>query len=255
MKHRSTLLRAFTLIELLVVIAIIAILAAILFPVFAQARESARKTSCLSNLNQLGKGMMMYSQDYDEKVIPSYVAGAGSGFGSWAGWSELVQPYTKNEGVLKCPSADLPVTTGTCNGDPTYFTAYATNERVCGSVNDFGPSISLASIQWPAVCLLVFDGPRKCNDNCRMKEDAPQTWPTAYDPDTPDFANAGACGQGAQTRPPNWSRRHQDGGNFAFCDGHTKFIKGDYWRAEIKIKNADNTMGDRTGTNPTFWPN
>src|SRR5437868_12624184 len=98
---------AFTLIELLVVIAIIAILAAILFPVFAQAREAARKASCQSNLNQIGKGAMMYSQDYDEILVPSYLdysAGPQNKepYG-WAGWSDLIQPYIKNYKVLRCP--------------------------------------------------------------------------------------------------------------------------------------------------------
>jgi prepilin-type N-terminal cleavage/methylation domain-containing protein/prepilin-type processing-associated H-X9-DG protein len=94
--------RAFTLIELLVVIAIIAILAAILFPVFAQAREQARKTSCLSNLNQMGKSVAMYVQDYDERFPMVY-----GGFGNVARAAEylLLYPYIKNVQVWQCPSA------------------------------------------------------------------------------------------------------------------------------------------------------
>ena len=87
--------KAFTLIELLVVIAIIAILAAILFPVFAQAREKARQTSCLSNMKQVGLGLLMYVQDYDEQT-PS---GRGGG---WEWWTELM-PYFKNIDFLYCP--------------------------------------------------------------------------------------------------------------------------------------------------------
>jgi prepilin-type N-terminal cleavage/methylation domain-containing protein/prepilin-type processing-associated H-X9-DG protein len=101
MFHRRT--RAgFTLIELLVVIAIIAILAAILFPVFAQAREQARKSSCLSNLNQMGKAVLMYTQDYDELFPMVYGA-----YGSIARASEylLTYPYVKNVDVWRCPSA------------------------------------------------------------------------------------------------------------------------------------------------------
>ncbi len=102
MSKKQTAPRGFTLIELLVVIAIIAILAAILFPVFAQAREQARKTACLSNLNQMGKSVIMYVQDYDE-VFPMV-------YGSYPGVSRaaeylLVYPYIKNVDVWRCPSA------------------------------------------------------------------------------------------------------------------------------------------------------
>ena len=90
MKRRS----GFTLIELLVVIAIIAILAAILFPVFAQARDKARAATCLSNMKQIGTGMLMYLQDYDE-IYPTIHSGA---------YFVLIQPYVKNREVWKCPS-------------------------------------------------------------------------------------------------------------------------------------------------------
>jgi prepilin-type N-terminal cleavage/methylation domain-containing protein len=116
--------RGFTLIELLVVIAIIAILAAILFPVFARAREKARQASCQSNLKQLALGMLMYVQDYDER-FPNGPASAGTGDGNivhngWAwmvddGWRagvtsqvflrDLVMPYVKNTQIFRCPSS------------------------------------------------------------------------------------------------------------------------------------------------------
>ena len=92
---------AFTLIELLVVIAIIAILAAILFPVFAQAREKARQTQCLSNTKQLGLGISQYIQDYDE-TLP--MGGWTDPSGSVDRWFEMVYPYVRNVGVFVCPS-------------------------------------------------------------------------------------------------------------------------------------------------------
>jgi prepilin-type N-terminal cleavage/methylation domain-containing protein/prepilin-type processing-associated H-X9-DG protein len=97
--------RGFTLIELLVVIAIIAILAAILFPVFAQAREAARKTSCSSNLKQIGTAVLMYKQDYDETFPQAYwYLNDNSGAGGYVQWSGSCQPYIKNWGIFICPS-------------------------------------------------------------------------------------------------------------------------------------------------------
>ena len=99
-KHQS----GFTLIELLVVIAIIAILAAILFPVFAQARERARQASCLMNSKQLATANYMYAQDYDETILPStnYTVPASDPLRIWPA---MLQPYVKNQGVFLCPSA------------------------------------------------------------------------------------------------------------------------------------------------------
>ena len=95
--HHGDSRRGFTLIELLVVIAIIAILAAILFPVFAKAREKARQTSCLSNFKQLDLAILQYAQDYDETTPARWFAGGGH-------WFEVTQPYVKNRQLEICPS-------------------------------------------------------------------------------------------------------------------------------------------------------
>ena len=108
---RPSLKHAFTLIELLVVIAIIAILAAILFPVFAQAKEAAKKTACLSNMKQISIGLMMYETDADDMNPPSQV-GLGAQIVSWP---TLIQPYIKSDQVFTCPSA----TSGGIAADPT----------------------------------------------------------------------------------------------------------------------------------------
>jgi len=97
--------RGFTLIELLVVIAIIAILAAILFPVFARAREKARQASCQSNLKQIATAFLMYAQDHDE-MFPDCLMGRDHG--NWPlmnAWSRCIMPYVKNQQVFRCPSA------------------------------------------------------------------------------------------------------------------------------------------------------
>lgn len=105
LSRRRSVRRAFTLIELLVVIAIIAILAAILFPVFAKAREKARQTACLSNMKQIGLGLMMYVQDYDETMPYPFPNNPGINGGSNCGQpiDQLLTPYTKSDAIWACP--------------------------------------------------------------------------------------------------------------------------------------------------------
>lgn len=120
--------KGFTLIELLVVIAIIAILAAILFPVFARAREAARATTCKSNLRQIGLAVKMYINDYDERL---WFNANGSNWGYQAAgnmyWGEFLSPYTKNAGIWNCPSTKIgsPGTGGLCGKGNSYGVAGA----------------------------------------------------------------------------------------------------------------------------------
>ena len=127
--------KAFTLIELLVVIAIIAILAAILFPVFAQAKEAAKKTQCISNLKQVNLSLVMYASDSDDVFCPAEVNmdgqgnvtgrnGINGGNQGWKPYDMLVMPYVKNDPLFKCPSDDLPFPSAyriTDFYDGTYF--------------------------------------------------------------------------------------------------------------------------------------
>src|SRR5690348_3898178 len=144
----------FTLIELLVVIAIIAILAAILFPVFAQARAKARQISCLSNMKQLGTATMMYLQDYDE-VVPCYVNQStmtGSGAGSFY-WSNALEPYVKLRRLWYCPSFPRSDPNPSANSS-----TYGVNlNHIIASINGSPGAASLASFGTPANDMLLAD--------------------------------------------------------------------------------------------------
>lgn len=167
--------RGFTLIELLVVIAIIAILAAILFPVFAQAREKARMTACLSNLKQIGTGTMMYVQDFDEHY-PNTVAWGRTWTGvytvtpsnpqSYLYLPDLINPYVKNTGVWFCPSigqaSSTPFGWNIAQNGSSYIWNHQTNScNLCnpaqGAYNVTGSNI--ASVAAPASAPLVWDIP------------------------------------------------------------------------------------------------
>ena len=137
---------AFTLLELLVVVAIIGILAALLFPAFARARENARRASCASNIKQLSLGMLQYAQDYDEK-LPGYFYTTGSGV--WL--PALVNSYVKNRRIWKCPSS--PIEAEIWDGTPgDYSVTYGINFQIG---NQGGFSKSLAEINKPAETVLL----------------------------------------------------------------------------------------------------
>jgi prepilin-type N-terminal cleavage/methylation domain-containing protein/prepilin-type processing-associated H-X9-DG protein len=147
MFHRRPQRRGFTLIELLVVIAIIAILAAILFPVFAQAREKARTASCMSNCKQLGLAVQMYSNDYDESLPYSGVYGAQHPLFrqyDWALWVVLLNPYIKNFQIWQCPSGKPSVI-----GPPTdrLKVNYGYNEYLFHNAGGYAKLAMLASTE------------------------------------------------------------------------------------------------------------
>jgi len=147
----------FTLIELLVVIAIIAILAAILFPVFAQAREKARAISCLSNEKQIGLGIIQYQQDYDEKN-----PGGLNGYGGGSGYAGQIYPYVKSTQVFKCPSdsgsdpnaSSLAINANTSVTSPICIAAGYANPPCCTVAAD---STSIAAYNAPSKTVLLFE--------------------------------------------------------------------------------------------------
>jgi len=192
--------RGFTLIELLVVIAIIAILAAILFPVFARAREKARQSSCLSNLKQIGTAALSYCQDYDE-MTPGHGC-SWRDYSTSSGetcWVAKVQPYCKNTQMFTCPS------------DPNVYAAPGRSQSGYGSnLNYVAPRAGrkIGDIQSPAETIWYADASRgyiRAPRCCGITIITP------------------LCTQAPGVDNIVW--RHNDGANFTFVDGHTKWMK------------------------------
>lgn len=220
---RRTHLRAFTLIELLVVIAIIAILAAILFPVFARAREAARATQCRSNLKQIGTAWSMYTQDYDEIQPPfSITDGTLTNNYSTRMWWSLLQPYIKNGMVFHCPSK--PISTiytnvaGHINQDNSL--AFYPNLDLDYCVNTSNTLQSLASVSAPSDKVIIADharaNPQPTGGNWG--------WYSAFS----QLDGAGAAsyrdGHMGGTATANYPLGvHSDGMNISYLDGHVKF--------------------------------
>jgi len=258
----------FTLIELLTVIAIIVVLAAILFPVFARARENARRVSCISNMKQLGMGMLQYAQDYDEHYYggtrvtnPSALIPLLAG----VGWAGPVYPYIKSTQIYQCP-------------DDTNDQVSGTNVPVSYAFNHYAAATSLAAHQYPSYGILFSEISGTTIDVQDPMETGSPTYSAMDDGHVLWWAdsagNASCCQFGAaiyHTRgagvmgpdgrfddsaepgPQPTQPRHFDGANYAFLDGHVKWVRPEAVRSfnfsygPVPSDNPSITEQDQTG--------
>lgn len=255
--------KGFTLIELLVVIAIIAILAAILFPVFAKAREKARQATCLSNLKQAGLGLIMYISDYEQTYPPDLIMHTSgpkwyhNQYYLYSSWFCDIYPYTKNAAIIDCPSRGITSEPG-CSEDHTGLNAGIDvtgtpwiNETIAAATGKPVTHDGFRYNQWvgqpqyqykyPDGHVVWYDNSSNDPAHGSMNESMiingsdkfllwDSNWPFTY------------IMTGTWPSYRNWtvSVRHNGGANFAFCDGHAKWVNDKALRLPLLNKKSGN---------------
>lgn len=201
--------KAFTLLEILIVLFIIGVLTALLFPLTNKSRENARRSSCQSNLKQVGLGFMQYMRDYDEKVTLAYTDDDSSGDYNAnfdKGWMQNIQPYVKSTEIFQCPSED----------------------------NDYFPPLRATDYWYSAPVeqtshMSLFDGVQEtvlCGDGVAMPAAFVATHGAiAYSDDAPALKYNRDIWDTTEKTEGKGGRRHLIGMNFLFCDGHVKWLK------------------------------
>jgi prepilin-type N-terminal cleavage/methylation domain-containing protein/prepilin-type processing-associated H-X9-DG protein len=225
--HSNRSFAGFTLIELLVVVSIISLLTAILFPVFARARENARRSSCMSNLKQMGLAFMQYTQDYDEQLPKEYTSTAPHY------WMQTLQPYIKSDQIFNCPSANYSYINS--NGSNSSYVSYGYNHYLSGALSS-AAGVNIAAIPQVAITPLVVDGSYYVagpDNTCQASTSSVAK------------TDAGWCGGTSTSFPYNNDNppmpRHLDTFNMVFVDGHAKSQKQSDW---VTTVNTSTTCTD-----------
>lgn len=248
----------FTLIELLVVIAIIGLLAAILFPVFTRVRENARRSSCQSNLKQIGLAFFQYTQDNDDR-FPQGTLSTNTG----QGWAGVLYPFVKSTALFKCPSDDyINTNVNAGNNGPVYIISYAYNNNFAGYADYFltsniyvqGLPITHSMVNDPSRTVLTWEV-----TNAKFYLNSAPNLPESYSP----ASNGGEPYAGIPLQPASGELsggysgstangkgtvgRHLEGSNFLAADGHVKWFKGE----DVSCgRNWWNVSKQQKGTNP-----